>query len=223
MVKKVKFIIDQDLDYKNHLIGVKITKNIINFSPKLASYFEDIRNAEKMNKKKVFEEKTKWFYRKEINEITELYVKQVQEMWNLIEEKYIKKMNNIFKNKFPYDIIYGVVSSTPFGYGYEFKEPKPWFACPNDKTITAVNVAMHEIMHAYFNKYLAKDLFEKYHLSEEQIFEFKESLTVLLNVECGDFRLYEDKGHFGHEKMRKKIKEEWNKSHDIDRVIKNIF
>lgn len=59
----------------------------------------------------------------------------------------------------------------------------------------------------------------KFELSDDQIYKVKESVTVILNLEFHDIRLIPDKGHQGHEILRKKIKEDWLKYKDFKKVL----
>lgn len=57
-------------------------------------------------------------------------------------------------------------------------------------------------------------------LNNEQIYKIKESLTVILNLEFEDIRIYPDKDKLGHEIIREKIKQDWIKYRDFKKVLK---
>lgn len=148
-----------------------------------------------------------------------MLVKQTQEMWNLIEEKYFNKMEEIHKNVFPLGTISAVLSTTPTVYGYNFNNKNPWFACSSDSPLKAIHTTMHEIMHIYFLEYFKDKYKNKFQLNEDQIYILKESLTVILNLEFDDIRIYSDKSKKGHEEIRQNIKENWLKYKDFDKVL----
>ena len=214
------FKINKELDFQNHLIGAKvILNNFQNTKPEVLEYFKSLRNADKKNKIKVFEKESSKFYNDKMKDLRTLLVKQTQEMWNLIEDKYFNKIEKIHQKKFPFKQITGILSTTPKFYGYDFDGNNPWFACPSDSSIKAVHVAMHEIMHAYFHKYFMEEYKKKFNLNNEQIWIVKEVITILLNLELGDIRIFPDKSKPGHEKLREKIKEDWLKYKDIKKVL----
>jgi hypothetical protein len=220
MNKKVIFKIDKDLDFKNHLIGAKAAlNNICKMSPETIEYFKKLRDANKEDKIKIFNERTLRFYSHDMINFRTLFVKQTQEMWDLIESKYFSKIEEIHKQKFPLETISGVLSTNPSVYGYNFNEENPWFACPCDYPIKAVNTAMHEIMHTFFHKYFWEEYKNKFQLKDEQIYIIKESVTVILDLELSDIKMLPDKGHLGHEIIREKIKEDWLKYKDFKKVL----
>jgi hypothetical protein len=116
-------------------------------------------------------------------------------------------------------MVSGILSTTPTVYGYNFNNENPWFACSVDSPIKAIHTAMHEIMHIYFLKYFADEYKNRFQLNNDQIYIIKESLTVLLNLEFNDIRLISDRGHFGHEALREKIKNDWLKYKDFKKVL----
>jgi len=220
MSRKVIFKIDKDLDFQNHLIGAKIAlRDIAKMSPKTSDYFGSLRDASDEEKRKIFEKRTAEFYRDEMTNIRALLVKQTQEMWDLIEDRYFSKMERIHQNDFPVKNISGVLSTTPMIYSYNFSEGCPWFVCPHDSSIKAIHTAMHEIMHLFFHKYFWDEYKNKFELSDDQIYKVKESVTVILNLEFNDIRLIPDKGHLGHEILREKVKEDWLKYKDFKKVL----
>jgi hypothetical protein len=220
IMKKVVFKIDRELDFKNHLIGAKrILDNFQNTRPEVIEYFKSLRNADEEDKIKIFENETSKFYGNGMKDIRPLLVKQTEEMWDLVEDEYFSKIEKIHQKKFPFKQITGVLSTTPKFYGYDFNKDSPWFACPNDSSLRAIHVTMHEIMHTYFHVYFREEYKNKFKLNDEQIWTIKEALTIILNVELDDMRIYPDKGKPGHEKLREKIKEDWLKYKDINKVL----
>lgn len=220
MNKKVLFKIDKDLDFQNHLIGAKIAlDNSLKTSLEVGEYFKKLREAKEEDKIGIFEERTLKFYSSEMSDIRAMLVKQTKEMWSFIESKYFNKIEKIHKRSFPLKNVYGILSTTPTVYGYNFNNENPWFACSSDSPLKAIHTAMHEIMHIYFLKYFADEYRNRFQLNNDQIYIIKESLTVLLNLEFDDIRIYPDKDKVGHEKIREKIKNDWLKYKDFEKVL----
>jgi len=220
MDKKVIFKIDKDLDFQNHLIGLKVNnERFLKVSPETNEYYTKLSGANLEDKRSIFDERTSGFYSDNMIDIRNLLIKQTQEMWDLVSDKYFKKIEQIHKKTFPYKMVLGILSTTPTVYGYDFNKENPWFACPCDSPIRAVHAAMHEIMHIYFLEYFKEEYQEKYQLDDEQIYVIKESLTVILNLEFNYIRIYPDKGKVGHEIIREKIKKDWIKYKDFEKVL----
>lgn len=220
MTHKVIFKINEELDFRNHLIGARrISGGVKNIPPEVVKYYESLQDTDEGEKLDLFKKESLPFYKDEMRDIRFLFEKQTQEMWSLIEDKYFSKMENIFKKKFPFEQITGVLSTAIKFYGYDFNKSNPWFACPIDSPMKSIHVAMHEIMHSYFHVYFLQEYKSKFSLSDEQIWAVKEALTVLLNVELGDMRIYFDKGKPGHEELRTKIEKDWLKYKDIEKVL----
>lgn len=222
MSKKVIFKIDKDLDFRNHLTGARVAlEGSISMSPQTSEYFKSLRDATEEEKRNIFDKRTSKFYSEEMKSVRNLLVKQTQEMWDLIEDRYFNKMEEIHKKSFPLDMISGILSTTPTVYGYDFHEGNPWFACTFDSPLKAMHVATHEIMHIFFHRYFWNEYKDKFELSEKQIYKIKESVTVILNLEFSDIRINPDNGHSGHESLREKIKEDWIKYKDFEKVLED--
>ena len=212
----VIFEIDKELDFENHLIGIKYRKNFLKGSP-LFYYYQNLTKAK--NKKKrleIFNKETARFYDKNRRGYRDLLIQQTQEMWNIVEKEYIKITEKIHKKKFPHKRVYGVLS-TIGRYGYN--TDKKWFACPHNSPARSVDVAMHEIMHFVFHKYFYNQWKKKFKLTDKQIWTIKEAVTVILNTECDNVKFDFDKGHNGHENLRKKIEKDWVKYKDFETIL----
>jgi len=220
-MKKVTFKIDKDLDFKNHLIMARIAEKAP-VEPKVAEYYKKLREADETGKLQIFEKESARFYSEEMKPFREVLVKQVQEMWDLINDEYVSRMEKIHHNSFPFGSISGVLTTAPFGYGYDFNESGPWFACVKDSPIKAIHTGMHEVMHAFFRKYFGSEIEAKYKIDEKKVWLISEALTVLLNLEFGDLRMYPDKGHPGHEELREVIKKSWLETKDLDKVLEEV-
>jgi hypothetical protein len=223
MSRRVVFKINKKLDFKNHLIGISRIPSVNNMPAEHKEYYKKLKSAlDVENQRKIFEKETSRFYGKDSKKFRVLMVKQVQEMWDLMEKPYFEKMDKIHKNKFPLRKVNGILSTTPMVYGYNFDGLNPWFTCSYNSPIKAVHTTMHEMMHVYFHKYFFKKYKKKFKLTNNQIWTVKESLTVLLNLEFGGLRIFPDRGKLGHEKLRNRIKKDWVKYGDLDKVMEKI-
>jgi hypothetical protein len=216
----VVFKIDKRVDFRNHLIGIRTYKQLPASSPDF-DYLKKLDKADKNKKYSVFLDKTKWFYEPKNKKFRDLLIKQTQETWNLIEKKYINKLEKIHNKKFPYKRIFGVLS-TANRFGYNCFEPKKWFACNCNSPVRCADTATHELMHFTFDYYFDNELKKKFFLSDNQVWVIKESLTAILNIEFRDLRFSFDNGHNGHEKLREKISRDWEKSKNFDKVLDKI-
>lgn len=222
-MKKVTFKIDKDLDFENHLIMAGVSERTpgiaSNITSDITEYYKNLREANKEEKIKIFEKESSKFYSDEMKNFRVVLVRQVQEMWDLINDEYMKKMEKIHGNNFPFANVSGILTTTPFGYGYNFDEKNPWFACPKDSPLKAIHTTMHEIMHIFFFKYLAGKFKEKFNLDDKKVWLTSEALTVILNLEFDDLRMYPDKGLPEHKELREEIKELWIKYKDLNKVL----
>jgi len=103
---------------------------------------------------------------------------------------------------------------------YDIKEG--WFFVSMSKG-NPVLTMMHELWHFYTWEKFGNNWLEK--LGNEKYNDIKESLSVLLNIECKHLlpEGVEDNGYPQHQELRKQIIELWNQNHDIDYVWKNLI
>jgi len=102
-----------------------------------------------------------------------------------IEPNFIKKLEEVHKNTFDFGQIKGVLSSS-FRFGYRIEEKESWFAVDIFRNkFLAIDTAMHELMHFMFHKYFDHICKDK-GLTENQMWDIKESFTVLLNIEFNE-------------------------------------
>jgi hypothetical protein len=216
----VFFGIDKKIDFKNHLIGIRTYKQLPPSSPDF-NYLKKLDESDENKKYSVFLEKTKWFYEPKNKKFRSLLIKQTQEAWNLVEKKYINKLEKIHNRKFPYKKIYGVLS-TANRFGYNCFELKKWFACNCNSPVRCSDTATHELMHFMFHYYFFDEFKKNFSLSDNQIWAVKESITAILNIEFSDLRFGFDNGHNGHEKLREKIVKDWKKYKNFEKVLGEV-
>jgi len=209
---KVKFVINKKIDIRNHFIGIN------SYKTKLHSFHQKNKNEryEKLLKlsrpkaEKAISEEIAWFYSIKNKKEREKSLKQIQTHWNKVEKKYFKKLEEVHEASFDYPQIKGVLSTAGrFGYYYG---KNPWFATSFKLgPKRASYIAMHELMHFIFHKHFW-NFCEKRGLSWKQIWDIKESMTILLNIEFSSI-LFEEKdcGYPEHKKIRTFIKKTWPK------------
>lgn len=91
-----------------------------------------------------------------------------------------------------------------------------------DRTMRISNI-YHELMHFLFHAYYWEEC-QKADLSESQIHDFKESLTVLLNPILEKRGLPLDQGYPKHQELRAKLKELWEeKNWKFEDFLKEVL
>lgn len=223
-MSKLLFKIDKDIDFQNHLIQVRWRfKAGAVFDEEGEKYMDSLENSEnKEEQREKFEKYSSDFYSEKNKENVKEIITYLQNSWNEIEDIYLKKMERIHKKEFPYEKVFGVLSTTPWGWGINLRGDSPWFACPNKKSSRAIKIAMHEIMHGFFQKYFLEDVKKKFNLNMDEIWTVQESLTVLLNVELYEILPELDMGYLPHQELREKISQIWIKTNDLDKVLEYL-
>lgn len=223
-MSKLIFKTNKKIDFQNHLIQMKWRdKTGFKYNEKAITYFKSLENSKDTQEQwSKFEEYSKDFYSEENKSNIEDILNFYQESWDKVENIYIKKMEEIHKNKFPYDVVSGILSTSPGGWGFNLKGDNPWFACPNKKNERFIKVAMHEIMHGFFIEYFREKYKKDFNLNDNQLWDVQESLTILLNIELSDILPQEDLGYPQHQKLREEIKKIWLKTKDINETLDHI-
>lgn len=75
---------------------------------------------------------------------------------------------------------------------------------------------LHELQHFQIHAYYS-DIFAD--ISNEQFHDIKESMTVILNAECSEFLVKDDKWYPNHQKLRKNILKYRLKNHDFEKTL----
>ncbi len=219
----VKFVIDKDLDIKNHFIALDAYK--INKERGISQIKEEgSENLLKLNSNKEIQaeiEKTIEPYYRQQEKLLSL-ADDINKEWIKIEKDVIHKLETIHKFPFSFTSIKGVLSSAN-RFGYDSNGG--WFATNmRQNKYICIDVATHELMHFMFHKYYDQICKEK-GLSKNQMWDIKESFTVLLNIEFNQFRFQSDnsKGSPLHMALREIIKKSWEKNHDFDKALEEAI
>lgn len=217
----VTFVVDKNLDITNHFTALNSYKR------NKARGFQQFKND---FLEKLLSLDSEDQIRNEIEKYVELYYKQedkvislakdINEEWSKIESGFVQKLEEVHKFQFPHKEIRGVLSSASrFGYNLD----ENWFATDMMRNkFACIDVATHELMHFMFHKYYDKVCEEK-GLSKNEMWDVKESFTVLLNIEFADFRFQPDNGYSPHAKLREVIKESWVQSKDFDVALEEAI
>jgi hypothetical protein len=218
----VNFVVDKDLDIKNHLIGFDTYKrNKENSFPQFKNERIEnliLRNATKEEIIADIEKSMERYYKNKDKLIS--LTQDINKEWVKIEEKFIKKLEEIHKFPFTFTSIKGVLSAAG-RFGYNMNEG--WFAADMfGNKFVCMDVATHELMHFMFHKYYDK-ICEENELSKNQMWDVKESFTVLLNLECDNFRFRLDQGYSPHKDLREVIKKSWEQNHDFNKTLEDAL
>jgi hypothetical protein len=141
---------------------------------------------------------------------TETWSQKYQKEWSEVSTEYQKRAEAIFGVTLPANVtgFLTINERCP----YMIKDNFFYISVP---TASANRIALHELWHFYTWYGLGEK--EQDRLGKEKYNEFKESLTVLLNIECADL-LGEgvvDAGYPQHQEIRSEITDFWMKSKDI--------
>jgi len=164
---------------------------------------------------KIFVEK----YISDNNIVINDFINKYQEEWSIVSDKYQKIAEKIFGVSLPKDIIaYLTINDR---CPYKIKENFFFVTMPSDLHLR--KIIMHELWH-FYTWYKFGHIWED-KIGKEKYNEIKESLTVLLNVECKDLMPEEisDKGYPQHKELREKILKLWEETEDIDKVWDNLI
>jgi hypothetical protein len=212
----ITFIVDKELDLENHLISLGSYKRngrrifSVNEAEKLEKLLslpiEQVRNIIKKDIEPLYDNPEKLI----------TLAKEINEEWGKIEKKFISKLEEVHKFSFLYKSIRGVLSTaTRFGYNLE----QGWFATdPSKDKFVCMNVAMHELMHFMFHKYY-DEVCKKAGLAQTEMWDIKESFTVLLNLEFKEFISKPDFGYPPHQELRAVIEKTWIQNRDFDKAL----
>jgi hypothetical protein len=219
----ITFVIDKDLDIKNHLIALKAYKRNKDrgFTQNREESSENLLKLASDEDIKTEIEKSIEPYYKRKEKLLSL-TDDINKEWIKIEKDVIHKLEVIHKFSFPHTSIKGVLSSANrFGYN----QNESWFATNmRANKYICIDVATHELMHFMFHKYYDQVCVKK-GLDKNQMWDVKEAFSVLLNVEFDQFRFQSDTGKNSplHLMLRKVIQKSWEENHDFDKTLNDAI
>lgn len=145
---------------------------------------------------------------------TTAIVQTFQNSWDSISFEYQKRAENIFGIVLPRDVTGYLTINNRCPYSIEHD----MFYVSTANQNTANKTAMHELWHFYTWFKYGIEWQEK--LGAQKYNEIKESLTVLLNVECKDLLPEDitDNGYPQHQELREKILSIWSQDKNMDRL-----
>ncbi|MFA6386452.1 MAG: hypothetical protein WCW04_01650 [Candidatus Paceibacterota bacterium] len=147
------------------------------------------------------------------------FVEKYQKDWDSISGEYQKIAEKIFKASLPKDIIaYLTINNR---CPYNIKDNFFFVSIPDELHLR--KIVMHELWH-FYTWYKFGYIWES-KIGKEKYNELKESLTVLLNIECKNLLSESiiDKGYPQHKELREKILKLWEKTKDIDKVWDSLI
>jgi predicted CopG family antitoxin len=210
---KLKFTYDKKEDIWCLLNKGKSSNN----SPNPTKAYEQLVEfaGENPNENSTSEFIDKYISEKNIN-IDEL-IKKYQEESNKILGEYQRIAENIFRVSLKKDITAYLTINTRCPY--RIKENMFFVSVSN---INFIKTIMHELWHFYTWYKFGKDVQQT--IGNKKYNDVKESLTVLLNVECRHL-LHEgdcDTGYLQHKQLRGEILKLWKQNPNIDFVWDEI-
>lgn len=140
-------------------------------------------------------------------------LQHVENSWNAIRENYHKRAEEIFGVTLPSSIEVYLTITGRYPYSIE----KNYFYVSAIKQ-DANSTIMHELWH-FYTWYAFKD--HAVSVDPQRYNDFKESLTVLLNIECKDLMNgLLDKGYPQHQELRAQIVEAWTQQRNIQNLAR---
>ena len=145
------------------------------------------------------------------------YIIDCQKSWDNISTKYQEIAEKIFKVVLPKDVTAYITINNRCPYNIENN-----FFLVSISAGSANHIAMHELWH-FYTWYKFGVTWEA-KIGKQKYNDLKESLTVLLNLECKDLlgeKTY-DGGYPQHKEIREKITQLWTKEKDLEKLWNNL-
>ena len=199
-IPRVIFFYNQEKDIKNIQIGFNTVRRGRQPDRELAQIIQQYGNAPSEEDIKAYLI-SRW---KNKENVPNLIVKQLQEYWDTIEEKYFNHLADRMQLTSFHEIKQlGGFLSVRYGSGYNAEQQ--WFAVSAyNGTMRNTLTAMHEIMHIFFHKQWW-NFCKNQGLSNNNIWDVKESMTVLLNLWFKNQVIDTDWGYDEHAELRRFI------------------
>lgn len=225
MTPNIRFIIDIKADTKNCMRFIKGSKFVDWFLPLNFQYITS-KKFSLPEKNKIIQEYTRYFYKINKDKIKK-GVKETNKRWNLVENKFYKLVNNIFKG-YPWPKgQYTGIASIYLMFPRDIKWKTFYFPFTNTKC-DPITVIAHEMLHFIFFDYIKN----KYNINEKDEFKGKKpeyiwQISETFNTVIENYKPYnhiikakgKPKPYPGTEKMYKQMKQQWNKKQDIEILL----
>ncbi len=218
----VRFVVNEDLDIENHLINLWTYKNKNHsFTAKQSERYEKLLKLSPAAQRRFIAKEIDWRYSPSRKKMLNVLAKDMNVAWAKMEKDFIRRIEKVHDRPFAFSSIRGVLSC---GDWFGYNVPARVFAANMFRNTFAggTDNATHELMHFMFHTYYQKTC-EEQGLSGQQIWDIKESLTVLLNLEFDDLRFGKDIGYPGHEELRDVIQKAWLRYHDFEKTLEKAI
>ena len=211
---KVKFSYNQEKDIWNLKIGLETAHKGRQPDWELAQIIQ--RYGSSPSEKNLQEYlKLRWEGK---SQIMDTIINDLQKYWDSIEKKFFDHLMNRMQLSSFYGVkeLMGFFSSRS-GCGHNTSEN--YFAVSiHNGSLKNTQVAMHEIMHIFFHKQWQVFCLER-GLSDKDIWNVKEALTVLLNLWFKNQLIDLDWGYEENAELRKLIQEKFLESRDFKKHL----
>ncbi len=214
----VRFVVDRKIDVQNHLIALRAYQRMRAKDPKTPKNdaLERLARLSPRKQKGEIEKQIAYLYKRA--EKLESLAKDINMEWQKIEGRVLRTLEKIHDgHPFPMAKVRGILSAASrFGYNKDER----WFTVNVFRNkFAAIDTALHELMHFMFHTYYDKEC-RKLGLSPERMWDVKESFSVLVNSELGEFRFQPDAGYPSHKKMRAFIEKVWLRKRNFTETLR---
>ena len=153
------------------------------------------------------------------SELPEKIAKSVNELWSSIENAFLYKLKEITsKDIFPGDVMGYLTSVSRCPYD---PKKRTFMISLYSNPLAILQSSAHEIFHMQFHHYFFEEVEKK--VGKEKAHDIKESVTVLLNLECKNILLVKDKGYESHKSLREHIEKIWLQKKDFNFLLNSCI
>ena len=138
----------------------------------------------------------------------------IQKFWEKIEAEFINRMNRLFEIDFPLEKFTAYLTTADrctIGDNY-------FFVSIHGQQQN--RIIMHELLHFYTYATFEKEFSQ---LNEKQIYDIKEIMTELLNLEFSDLTGFPDAGYPIHMEFREKFCQFWQEEKNIKKTANKLI
>jgi hypothetical protein len=143
-------------------------------------------------------------------------VAEINRKWRSLEETYAERADMIFGASCrPSDLLAYLTTNDRCSYNFE---KEFFFVCVMAQK--PLRIVMHELLHFYTIKHFSGK-FKK--MDSKLVYDIKESMTEMLNLEFADLLDSPDLGYPQHKAMRDVVCMVWEKTKNIDNVYDELI